>query len=83
MRTTAAVSCLQRAPRVHNIVRGSQQLSALRTWLENLFGMTASSLSARAEVYPWQLLCMCRHGVSTDISRYKVAMCPGLVTRDT
>ena len=28
MRTTAAVSCLQRAPRALNIVRGSQQLSA-------------------------------------------------------
>ena len=50
MRTTAAVSCLQRARRALNIVRGSQQLSALRTWRENLLGMTASSLSARAEV---------------------------------
>ena len=49
---------------------GGRSSSQLRTWLENLFGMTASSLSARAEDYPWQVLCMCRHGVSTDISRY-------------
>ena len=83
MRTTAAVSCLQRAPRAHNIVRGlsSSQLSGHGGRICSEWQPAVCLPEPRSILSNY---CACVHTEYLQIylDTTKVAMCPGLVTRD-